>query len=76
MPKPAATDPVLEKGLNYTCSIADCGPMQLYGSCFYPNTLIHYTYFAMNAYYHASGSLKFDCNFNSSRFIALTDPGN
>ncbi|XP_044495628.1 glucan endo-1,3-beta-glucosidase 2-like isoform X2 [Mangifera indica] len=49
--------------------------MQLYGSCFYPNTLIHYTYFAMNAYYHASGSLKFDCNFNSSRFIALTDPG-
>lgn len=75
MAKPAATNRVLQGDRDYSCSHADCGPIQQDGSCFYPNTLMHHASYAMNAYYHSSGRHKFDCDFKGSGLIALTHPG-
>ncbi|KAH9797673.1 hypothetical protein KPL71_005944 [Citrus sinensis] len=72
--KPGSTDQMLQAGLDYACNHADCGPIQQGGSCFDPNTLVQHAAFAVNMYYQSMGRHKWDCDFNDSALLSLTDP--
>ncbi|KAL9455784.1 hypothetical protein AB3S75_005082 [Citrus x aurantiifolia] len=72
--KPGSTDQMLQAGLDYACNHADCGPIQQGGSCFDPNTLVQHAAFAINMYYQSMGRHKWDCDFNDSALLSLTDP--
>ena len=52
MPKQGISDAELQSNLDYVCSQGlDCGPLQLVGACFEPNTVISHASYAMNLLY-------------------------
>ncbi|KAM0938172.1 putative carbohydrate-binding X8 domain-containing protein, plant [Dioscorea sansibarensis] len=72
--KPSADDATLLANLNYACSQVDCSVLQQSCSCFYPDILISHASIAMNLYYQSNGRNYWNCYFNNSAIIVITDP--
>ncbi|WOL04230.1 glucan endo-1,3-beta-D-glucosidase-like isoform X2 [Canna indica] len=72
--KPSADDTALLENMHYACSVADCSVFARHGSCFLPDQLINHASVAMNLYYQAKGKNPWNCHFNGSGLIVLTDP--
>ncbi|RAL50289.1 hypothetical protein DM860_007963 [Cuscuta australis] len=61
--------------MSYACNLVNCSAVQSEaGGCYYPNSLINHAAFAMNLYYQNAGANKWNCDFNGSAVIAVTDP--
>ncbi|CAN1283133.1 Major pollen allergen Ole e 10, partial [Linum perenne] len=73
---PLATNEELMANMNYACNHVDCSPIQPGGNCFGPNSLHHHASFVMNLHYQVSGRHDFDCDFEGSGVVSLTDPSN
>ncbi|CAN4105956.1 unnamed protein product [Withania somnifera] len=76
MPKPEATDAQLQANLDWACTNqgVDCGPTQLGGPCFNPNTVRSHAAYVMNAYYQIKGKMDSNCDFRGSGVIVTVDP--
>ncbi|KAH7651143.1 Glucan endo-1,3-beta-D-glucosidase protein [Dioscorea alata] len=72
--KPSADDATLLANLNYACSQVDCSVLHKCCSCFYPDNLISHASIAMNLYYQCNGRNNWNCYFNNSALIVITDP--
>ncbi|KAL0739960.1 hypothetical protein Bca4012_081473 [Brassica carinata] len=64
----------LLNNIGYACSIIDCGIIKEGGSCYNPNTTLNHASIAMNLYYQAKGRNKWNCYFDGSGLITITDP--
>ncbi|CAI0377279.1 unnamed protein product [Linum tenue] len=75
VPKPGTPVEQLKSNIDYVCSQPkmDCGPIQLGGECYDPNTAASHAAFAMNLYYQSHGN-KWDCDFSNSAVITNQDP--
>ncbi|VFQ60277.1 unnamed protein product [Cuscuta campestris] len=76
IPKPSASYQQLIENMSYACNLVNCSAVQseAAGACYYPNSLINHAAFAMNLYYQNAGANTWNCDFNNSAVIALTDP--
>ena len=74
--KSGSSDAALTTGLNFACGpgYANCGPIQAGGSCYQPNTLASHATWAYNDYYRRSGNNYWDCYFNGTGVVTITDP--
>ncbi|KAG0522386.1 hypothetical protein BDA96_07G032600 [Sorghum bicolor] len=74
--KPSAEDAALRGNLEFACSESDCGAIQGTGGCARPddNSLLSRASVAMNAYYQARGRNSWNCFFNGTGLITITDP--
>ena len=74
--KSGSSDAALTTGLNFACGpgYANCGPIQAGGSCYQPNTLASHATWAYNDYYRRSGNNYWDCYFNGTAVVTITDP--
>lgn len=74
--KSGSSDAALTTGLNFACGpgYANCGPIQAGGSCYQPNTLASHATWAYNDYYRRSGNNYWDCYFNGTAVVSITDP--
>lgn len=72
--KPSASDDELQNNIAYACNYADCKVIQQGGSCYEPQKLVNHASVAMNLYYQASGRNYWNCDFNQSGIVAVTDP--
>ncbi|XP_020584715.1 glucan endo-1,3-beta-D-glucosidase-like [Phalaenopsis equestris] len=70
--KPSNEDATLNGNINYACSQVDCRILQM--DCAYPDKLISHASIAMNLYYQAMGRNYWNCYFNNSGLIVITDP--
>ncbi|KAL9687659.1 hypothetical protein QQ045_032066 [Rhodiola kirilowii] len=76
VPKGDASDDALQRYIDYVCGSSglDCGPIQVNGPCFSPNTVRSHAAYAMNAYYQANGRHEFNCDFAGTGMITDSDP--
>ncbi|CAM0910908.1 unnamed protein product [Alopecurus aequalis] len=74
--KPSADEVALRANLQFACSESDCSAIDGTGGCsvLYGGTLLSRTSVAMNAYYQANGRNSWNCFFNGTGLISLTDP--
>ena len=72
--KSSTNDGALKDNLEFACTNIDCSPIKEGSPCFYPDTLISQASVAMNLYYQDSGKDDWDCNFNDSGLLTVTDP--
>nr|CAD1832132.1 unnamed protein product [Ananas comosus var. bracteatus] len=72
--KASAEDRDLDDIIRFACSETNCDPIQADGPCFDPNTRISHASVAMNLYYQSRGRNLWNCYFNGSGLIVLTDP--
>ncbi|KAH0454736.1 hypothetical protein IEQ34_016660 [Dendrobium chrysotoxum] len=72
--KPSADEATLLNILQYACSMTGCKSLQKNSPCFIPDNLISHASFAMNLYYHAMGRNSWNCHFNGTGLIVITDP--
>ncbi|KAG0477389.1 hypothetical protein HPP92_014230 [Vanilla planifolia] len=72
--KPSSDDSTLLNILHYACSMTGCRPLEKDGPCFLPNSLISHASVAMNLYYQAMGRNRWNCHFNNTGLIVITDP--
>ncbi|CAM0871041.1 unnamed protein product [Alopecurus aequalis] len=71
---PTATDALLLSGLNWACGQGgvDCGPINIGGTCYIPNTVHDHASYAFNAYYQKNPGPS--CDFGGSAVLTYTDP--
>ncbi|KAF8712814.1 hypothetical protein HU200_028586 [Digitaria exilis] len=72
--KPLANAAALQGNLEFACSESDCGAIQGTGGCTSPDSLLSRASVAMNAYYQARGRNSWNCFFNDTGLITITDP--
>ncbi|OIV92473.1 hypothetical protein TanjilG_02236 [Lupinus angustifolius] len=72
--KPSSDQAALSSNINYICSQVDCKIIQSGNPCSTPDNIINKASIAMNLYYHAKGRNKWNCDFNNSGLIVITDP--
>lgn len=72
--KPGTSTEQLLNNLNYACSKIDCRIVSNGGSCYSPYNLYNLASVAMNLYYQAEGRHFWNCNFDGSGLIGITDP--
>ncbi|XP_077211499.1 glucan endo-1,3-beta-D-glucosidase-like [Tasmannia lanceolata] len=72
--KPSLDDTALQNNLNYVCSEIDCSVFRMGGSCYSPDFKISHASIAMNLYYQTNKRHTWNCHFNNSGLIVLTDP--
>ncbi|XP_010540133.1 PREDICTED: major pollen allergen Ole e 10 [Tarenaya hassleriana] len=72
--KPSSDQAALLENINYACSQVDCRIISRGCPCFSPDNLVSHASVAMNLYYHAKGRNQWNCYFNNSGLIVLTDP--
>lgn len=74
--KPSADEAALRANLEFACSESDCSAIQGTGGCSvrYGGVLLSRASVAMNAYYQAKGRNSWNCFFNGTGLISLTDP--
>ncbi|XAR72444.1 Glucan endo-1,3-beta-D-glucosidase [Bertholletia excelsa] len=74
--KPSATEQKLRANMNYACVEvgSDCSVIQNGGECYYPNTTMSHASVAMNLYYQKMGRNPWNCDFNNSALVTVTDP--
>lgn len=74
MAKPSADDTTLLNVLQYACSMTGCKSLEKNNPCFIPDNLISHASVAMNLYYQAMGRNNWNCFFNGTGLIVITDP--
>ncbi|XP_074333270.1 glucan endo-1,3-beta-D-glucosidase-like [Apium graveolens] len=72
--KPSTPDDLLTANLNYACGVVDCSSTQEGGPCFLPPTMVNHASVAMNLYYQDQGRHTWNCDFNGTAVVAVTDP--
>jgi hypothetical protein len=72
--KPSTEAAALQDNLDFACSESDCGAIQGTGGCTRPDSLLSRASVAMNAYYQARGRNSWNCFFNGTGLITITDP--
>ncbi|XP_034600934.1 major pollen allergen Ole e 10 isoform X1 [Setaria viridis] len=72
--KPSSEVAALQDNLDFACSESDCGAIQGTGGCTRPDSLLSRASVAMNAYYQARGRNSWNCFFNGTGLITITDP--
>ncbi|XP_015650869.1 major pollen allergen Ole e 10 isoform X1 [Oryza sativa Japonica Group] len=74
---PAASEDALRANLEFACSESDCAAIQGTGGCSFPDddgSLPTRASVTMNAYYQARGRNSWNCFFNGTGLITITDP--
>ncbi|KAF0914127.1 hypothetical protein E2562_026521 [Oryza meyeriana var. granulata] len=74
---PSAGEDALRANLEFACSESDCAAIQGTGGCSFPDdddSLPPRASVAMNAYYQARGRNSWNCFFNGTGLITITDP--
>lgn len=75
MAKASSTEKELVENIRFACKYVDCSVIDNEeGRCFYPNTVLNHASVAMNLYYQEQGRHFWNCNFNGSALISVTDP--
>ncbi|KAF9587863.1 hypothetical protein IFM89_006117 [Coptis chinensis] len=74
--KPSSDQAALQANIDYVCgSQVDCSIVLKVGCpCYIPNTVLNHASIAMNLYYQSKGRNKWNCYFNNSGLIVVTDP--
>jgi len=74
--KPSAFDNNLLANINFACSQSgvDCSVLQNGNPCYYPNTPVSHAAVAMNLYFQHYGRNYWNCYFNNTGLVVLTDP--
>ncbi|XP_010508386.1 PREDICTED: glucan endo-1,3-beta-glucosidase-like [Camelina sativa] len=72
--KPSTATNKLQQNIDYACSKVDCKIISEGGACYSPNSLISAASVAMNLYYQTLGRNFWNCQFEGSGFISVTDP--
>uniref|UniRef100_M8BSN2 Uncharacterized protein n=1 Tax=Aegilops tauschii TaxID=37682 RepID=M8BSN2_AEGTA len=74
--KPSTGEAALRANLEFACSESDCSAIQGTGGCSAHNggVLLSRASVAMNAYYQARGRNTWNCFFNATGIISITDP--
>lgn len=74
--KPSAIDNNLLANINFACSQSgvDCSVLQNGNPCYYPNTPVSHAAVAMNLYFQHYGRNYWNCYFNNTGLVVLTDP--
>ncbi|CAO2186843.1 unnamed protein product [Urochloa humidicola] len=72
--KPSADAAALQGNLEFACSESNCSAIQGTGGCTHPDSLLSRASVAMNAYYQARGRNTWNCFFNGTGLITITDP--
>ncbi|XP_051200873.2 major pollen allergen Ole e 10 [Lolium perenne] len=73
---PSANEAALRANMDFACSESDCSAIQGTGGCSvrYGGILLSRASVAMNAYYQAKGRNTWNCFFNGTGLISITDP--
>ncbi|KAM0876188.1 hypothetical protein ACQ4PT_036290 [Festuca glaucescens] len=73
---PSANEAALRANMDFACSESDCSAIQGTGGCSvrYGGVLLSQASVAMNAYYQAKGRNTWNCFFNGTGLISITDP--
>ncbi|KAL5220581.1 hypothetical protein ABZP36_025294 [Zizania latifolia] len=72
---PSAGEAALRANLEFACSESDCSAIQGdAGGCSFSGDLLPRVSVAMNAYYQARGRNSWNCFFNGTGLITITDP--
>jgi hypothetical protein len=71
-----AEDSALQGALDWACSTggANCGPVQVGGSCYDPADLERTSSFAFNDYFLKSGMTEDSCNFDGTAALSSLNP--
>ncbi|KAJ1267150.1 hypothetical protein BS78_07G034300 [Paspalum vaginatum] len=72
--KPSVEEAALRGNLEFACSESDCAAIQGTGGCTRPDSLLSRASVAMNAHYQARGRNSWNCFFNGTGLITITDP--
>ncbi|XP_077212097.1 glucan endo-1,3-beta-D-glucosidase-like [Tasmannia lanceolata] len=72
--KPSSDDTTLQNNLNYACTEIDCNAFIKGGPCYSPDIKISHASIAMNLYYQTKKRFHWNCDFNKSALVTLTDP--
>lgn len=72
--KPSSDQATLLANINYACSQVDCQVLQRGCPCFSPDNLMNHASIAMNLYYQSRGRNHWNCYFQNSAVIVMTDP--
>ncbi|KAL6314273.1 hypothetical protein AAG906_016474 [Vitis piasezkii] len=72
--KPSSDQATLLANINYACSQVDCRVLQRGCPCFSPDNLMNHASIAMNLYYQSRGRNHWNCYFQNSAVIVMTDP--
>lgn len=74
MAKPATKKEKLQQIIDFARSKVNCADISNGGACYSPEDLLLHASVAMNNYYQAEGRHFWNCNFEGSGIIAITDP--
>ncbi|KAL9688796.1 hypothetical protein QQ045_033220 [Rhodiola kirilowii] len=75
VPKSGTPDAQLQANIDYVCGQGfDCGPIQLGGACFEPNTVLAHASYAMNLLYQTAGRNPWNCDFSQTATLTSNDP--
>ncbi|KAK1368896.1 major pollen allergen Ole e 10 [Heracleum sosnowskyi] len=69
-----SSDDILTANFKYACGIVDCSSTKEGGPCFLPPTMVNHASVAMNLYYQSQGRHTWNCDFNGTGVVAVTDP--
>ncbi|XP_028555256.1 PLASMODESMATA CALLOSE-BINDING PROTEIN 3 isoform X1 [Dendrobium catenatum] len=73
--RPDASDPALQKTIDYACGAgADCNPILQNGLCYNPNTVLAHCSYAANSYYQRNNQVQGACDFTGTATVTPTDP--
>lgn len=73
---PGVAQDDLQKALDWACGPgrANCGPIQVNGPCYQPNSLVSHASYAFNNYYQQNGNSDIACNFGGTATLTKNDP--
>ncbi|CAI9294982.1 unnamed protein product [Lactuca saligna] len=72
--KPSSSLATLLKNINFACSQVDCGCLQQGGACATPANVFNHASVAMNLYYQSKGRNTWNCEFENSGLVTVSDP--
>ncbi|KAK4421095.1 hypothetical protein Salat_2060000 [Sesamum alatum] len=72
--QPSASEQALMENINFACKVVDCSTIQPGGLCYYPINLANHASVVMNLYFQKQGRHFWNCDFNNSGIIVVTDP--
>ncbi|KAL7591893.1 major pollen allergen Ole e 10 [Lactuca sativa] len=72
--KPSSSLATLLKNINFACSQVDCGCLQQGGACATPANVFNHASVAMNLYYQSRGRNAWNCEFENSGLVTVSDP--
>ncbi|KAL8098382.1 glucan endo-1,3-beta-D-glucosidase-like [Apium graveolens] len=73
--KPSTDEIALQNNIEYACTNVDCSTFLQPGCpCYTPDNRINHASVAMNVYYQRQGRNKWNCDFNNSAIVTITDP--